>query len=835
LPTIQQVLQSASGGGDEAPDAIRLLEGHRRALARKFLLSNEPDEALAGRVHEIAPLANASFPWDPTLEDVDLAQAILERWRLSEAPPPNVLLATMALAPAHQFPIVPRLSAVPVWLRLHYVRYILALVPMFLHSGEADRYAAHGIAAMAMVHDAIFGERLSECGELADQAAETNSTLIYFNAQSLRPYFRHKARIIEWAMMRQGLSLGLGRRLTPGSRPRIGILHKKLSPCTETYHLLAHLEGRDRSAADVTIYLVERAANAMIDAFAPWVDGFVQLPAGARVAAARMRADRLDLCFIASNVSWGLSRESGIAAHRLATVQVASGASPATPGFSSSDLFLSSETNDPGPGAQDDYVERLAFLPGAVGHFAFAHDRDPPTMTVSRANFGVPDDHVLFFSGANYYKIQPEILEAWGEILARVPRSSLALVPFNPNWGGDYAVALFRRRLNGLLARFGVGANRVRVIDQVPTRADLLSVMALTDIYLDSFPYSGACSLVDPLTVGLPIVARAGERLRTAQGSGLLRGEGLESAVCPDTPRYIQRAVRLALDPAFRAAARERASIVARRPACLSTHDFAARFQSFCLEAIAEADRRTAWLRREPAPNLRQAIVRVADLALNDPAPQFAFARDTHLLEQIAGPYLAALAAERGAEARVGCVGDRAVKAAAGIVRPGVAIDRLGDDNVADVVVIDEPGVTLATLRRLNLNEHSPKAIAVCFDESVARRARKGVERAAVELAAAGFGAIAFQRTRPAAADWRDEIAGVVVGAEHAGDSGAGLVFFYREADSTFLACVLGALEMACPAPLRPADVAGLRARRQRGGAARKSRFEGASAARTPS
>ncbi len=278
MPTIREVLQTASGGGDEALAAIRLLEGHRRALARKFLLSNEPDDVLSGRLHEVALLAIAAFPWDPTPEDIDLAQAILERWRLNETPAPNVLLATMALAPAHHFPIAPRLSAVPAWLRVIYTRYVLALAPMFLHSGEADRYAAHGAAAMAMVHAAIFEERLAESGELADQAAETNSSLMYFNAQSLRPYFRHKARITEWALMRQGLSLGMGRPLTPGSKPRIGILHRVLSPGTETYHLLAHLEGRDRSAADVTIYFLDTAPNAMIDAFAPWVDEFVHLP-----------------------------------------------------------------------------------------------------------------------------------------------------------------------------------------------------------------------------------------------------------------------------------------------------------------------------------------------------------------------------------------------------------------------------------------------------------------------------------------------------------------------------------------------------------------------------
>jgi hypothetical protein len=123
-------------------------------------------------------------------------------------------------------------------------------------------------------------------------------------------------------------------------------------------------------------------------------------------------------------------------------------------------------------------------------------------------------------------------------------------------------------------------------------------------------------------------------------------------------------------------------------------------------------------------------------------------------------------------------------------------------------VVIDEPGVTSAALRRLKLDTDQPKTIVVCLDETVARQVNKGVKRAAAELAVFGYEAIAFQRTRSGVTDWLDEITGVALGAAHAGDRDAGLVFFYREADSTFLTCVLGALEMACLAPLRPTDAA---------------------------
>ncbi|HXQ45035.1 MAG TPA: hypothetical protein VN806_00360, partial [Caulobacteraceae bacterium] len=201
LPTIIEVLQAASGGGDDAVGAIQMLEAHRRGLARSFLNSAESEAGLAGRLPEIAALAVSAFPWEPVVEDYELAQAILERWALQPAPAANVLMAAMALAPAHHFPPPPRLILVPQWLRPLYTRFLLARASIFLHAGEADRYAAHGALAMAAVRQAVFEDQLPDSDELASVAAGADSTLIYFNGQSLKPYFRDKGQITEWALL----------------------------------------------------------------------------------------------------------------------------------------------------------------------------------------------------------------------------------------------------------------------------------------------------------------------------------------------------------------------------------------------------------------------------------------------------------------------------------------------------------------------------------------------------------------------------------------------------------------------------------------------------------
>ncbi len=754
--------------------AIAMLEQHRRGLARALLASTEPEAALSARTAEIAALAAAAFPWDPTAEDVEIAQGILERWRQQPAPPANVVMAAMALAPAHHFPVI-ALARVPAWLRPLYARYLLARAPLFLHSGEADRYAAHGAAALAAVRTAV-AEALPDAAELARVAAATDSTLIYFNAQSLKPYFRDKAWLAEWMMLTQGFQLGAGFPLTSGAKPRIGFLHRVLSPGTETFHLLAHLEGRDRSAAEVRIYFLDPAANAMTGAFAPWVDALVQLPNDTSAAVAQMRADRLDLCLMTNNLGWGLARETIIAAHRLAPLQAVCGACPATPGLSSSDAFISNADSDPLADAQEDYVERLSFVPGAVAHFGYAHDQDPPTVSVTRAGLGVPDDHVLFFSGANYYKIEPEILEIWAELLARTPQSSLALMPFNPNWGGAYPLALFQRRLNQVLARFGVAASRVRLVGQVPTRADLLSIMRLADVYLDSFPYSGACSLVDPLVVGLPIVAHAGSRLRTAQGATLLRGEGLESSVCPDANAYVERAHRLATEPAYReqeaAAVRQAA---AAGLACLETQPFARRFNDYCLDAIAADRDRVGALRVSTPQALRLAIAKAAAAAFADAPPALRGLHGAEIVRQVLGPWLATLEVDRAP--------------------PGRVLE----------------GDGFALLQGLNLGAATPDAIKLKFDAAIADQSPSVVGETIQEMAARGYGAAVFEcrklQRHGAAAGPDQELVDLRFDASALGDCGdaCGDIIFHRADDTVFLTCVLLLLERYGPAPGRPA------------------------------
>ncbi|HXQ10024.1 MAG TPA: FkbM family methyltransferase [Caulobacteraceae bacterium] len=674
MATVEEALKLARSQGPKARAAIDALATQRRVVAEELLQAPDAEEALTARLNEVSPLALSGFPWDPAAEDYALAQAVAAAW-----PVPRALMAAMALAPAHHWPSPPRLAQVPEWLRTVYAGHLVTQPPLFLHHGEADRYAAHGVKAMAALSAAIFEDRLPDAPALAAAVRGANASMMYFNELRLRPYFRDRAHILEWLLLKQGRQLGWTFPRRTGDGGKIGILSRSLEPGTETFFLLAHLEGRERRHP-VVLYLLDAKPTSLSAAFAPWIDDIVQLPSDPGAAVARIRQDELDVCLINNNITWAFPPETQISLHRLARVQITTGGSPVTTGVSSADLFISSERNDPAPDAADDYEEQIVRIPGGGGYFAFRHDREPQTITISRAELGAAEGALVFFSSANYYKITPEILTAWAEILARAPTAILVLMPYNPNWGDDYAVALFVRRLQRTLVRHGVG-DRVRIVERVPARADLHAIMALADVYLDSHPLPGACSLVDPMLVGLPIVARDGRKFRTALAAAMLETEGLESLVCADATAYVERAVRLFEDPAFREAEAARVRAAAQSGLkCLDGAGYAASVMGLCADAIDALTLDAKRMLGMDAEALRKLALTAAGEALVDPPPALRRLLDLDIVTQLLVPYVRTLAAAGGAHGRTLDVGACVGALSTPFLEAGFAVDMFDAD-----------------------------------------------------------------------------------------------------------------------------------------------------------
>jgi predicted O-linked N-acetylglucosamine transferase (SPINDLY family) len=172
-----------------------------------------------------------------------------------------------------------------------------------------------------------------------------------------------------------------------------------------------------------------------------------------------------------------------------------------------------------------------------------------PSEVWTRERLGLPEDALVFVTAANYFKIIPEMQHAWAKLLAAVPGSRLLVHPFNPNWSSKYPIARFCAEFDHVLAEHGVAGERLLVsTEKFPSRSDVKELLSVGDIYLDSFPFGGVNSLIDPLELGIPVIAWEGQTFRARMGSSLLRAIGVDELVAADEAGYLAIATALAND-----------------------------------------------------------------------------------------------------------------------------------------------------------------------------------------------------------------------------------------------------------------------------------------------
>lgn len=425
--------------------------------------------------------------------------------------------------------------------------------------GAADLAAcrAHTLALWTFARDAFLAEpRGSRNDRLAEEIlGQLHPHPLLFGPGSLRDLARARGRATEAYLLSRGHRITLPPPPDPAPRPRLrlGVLLRHLGPVPETWILKGTVGQLDPARFETHLFLAEAC-----DAPEPPPAGARLVPLdGLDLAASveTIRAAELDLLLL-GGFFLGHDRLAAIAAHRLAPVQLATTAvAPMTTGLASVDAMLTSRASEP-PDAAAQYSERLCLADGPVQRFDFgAPPPEMPDRRLARARLGLPPDGVVLISGAALGKIGDDLLETWLALLAAVPEAVLVLYPFARNWRRPQIRAGFEARLAAAAAPRGVGRDRVLLLDSLD-HAAVERLLALGDLYLDSFPYAGATTLVEALRARLPAVALAGDSQRGLQGAAWLREAGLGDLVATTPDAYAATAARLARSPADRAAAR---------------------------------------------------------------------------------------------------------------------------------------------------------------------------------------------------------------------------------------------------------------------------------------
>ena len=332
---------------------------------------------------------------------------------------------------------------------------------------------------------------------------------------------------------------------------RIGILSP--SAQSEMAAIRGHLIGLSKKHFNITAFVPDAAADILSRGLDDLADALISLPADdiAEAAAMIIRED-LDVLICAANITnictfpW-----TQLMAQRLARLQVVMHTSPVTSGFDTVDLYINGVLNEP-EDAEADYTEQLALVEGSSNHYHFIDGAVEP-QSLTRSDLGLPDTGIVFVSGANAFKIGPDLLNAWTDILGAVKDSHMVLYPFNPTWVAHYPQRKsFVKFLHDRFTAAGIDIGRLHLLEPQSSRAPILGLLKLADIYLDSFPYSGAVSIIDPLLCGCPPVVLSGETARCRQSAALLREIDLGVMITESRDDYVAVAVRLSSDTSLR-------------------------------------------------------------------------------------------------------------------------------------------------------------------------------------------------------------------------------------------------------------------------------------------
>jgi protein O-GlcNAc transferase len=335
--------------------------------------------------------------------------------------------------------------------------------------------------------------------------------------------------------------------LTRDGRIRVGYISASIRWPGVAEIFLDWLARKDSVGFETYVYNVAKSEDLVARQFEQVGDHYQWLPRELETVCEQVQADRLHiLIFLDVGIDPFMTQ---LAALRLSPVQCVTSGHPVTTGLPTLDYFISAEFAEPENG-QEHYSERLVLLPniGVCPRRPF-----PTEQRKTRAQLGIDDDAVVYFSPQSISKYLPQYDDLYPAIAQRVPAAQFLFASYSP----QQCINLFRGRLLRAFARHGLeGERHLRFVPPVEY-SDYLGLNLIADVFLDSIGWSGGLTTLDALGCALPVVTCPGEFMRGRQSFAFLRQIDVLDTVAASTDEYVEIAVRLGLDAAWRASIRQ--------------------------------------------------------------------------------------------------------------------------------------------------------------------------------------------------------------------------------------------------------------------------------------
>ena len=220
-----------------------------------------------------------------------------------------------------------------------------------------------------------------------------------------------------------------------------------------------------------------------------------------------IRLDSVDILIDLSNHTKG--NRLAVFSRKPAPVQINFMGAPVSTGLNSIDYMITDSLRDPIGDSDKFYSEKLLRLPWA-SQFKQLSDMPeivpPPSTTTGYITFGATN---------SLRKINNETIEAWANILKRVPHSKLNI------FINDYSNLDMHEHVYSMFESHGIDKSRLRLQGKMVMKEYLASYNEI-DIALDTYPYNGFTTTFHALLMGVPVISYAGKTRVSRNGFAIL-------------------------------------------------------------------------------------------------------------------------------------------------------------------------------------------------------------------------------------------------------------------------------------------------------------------------
>ncbi|MEG3845577.1 O-linked N-acetylglucosamine transferase, SPINDLY family protein [Microcoleus sp. herbarium19] len=333
-------------------------------------------------------------------------------------------------------------------------------------------------------------------------------------------------------------------QLLENGKIRVGYISSYLHSYSGTFWLTGWLRYADTKQFEIYCYYTGNEPDPVTEKFREYSTEFRHIPQKLEAVCQQIIDDKLHILVFPEI---GMDAPTiQIAALRLAPVQCSAWGHPVTSGLPTIDYFISSELMEP-ENARSHYSETLIKLP----NIGVAYPKPiVGELTQSRSDFDLREDAVIYLCCQAPFKYLPQYDFILAQIALRVPQSQFIF----PR--GE----LLRPRLKRAFAAVNLDSEDYCLFRRIVTRQDYIAINFLSDVFLDTFTWSGGNTSLEAIACNLPIVTCPGEFMRGLHACSFLKMLGVTDTIAQNEAEYIEIAVKLGKDSQWRRDVAERMS-----------------------------------------------------------------------------------------------------------------------------------------------------------------------------------------------------------------------------------------------------------------------------------